>query len=32
MMWIMNNWDKEWSDNAVATIKELVGFVFEFER
>ena len=32
MTWIMNNWDKEWSDNAIATIKELVGFFFEFER
>lgn len=25
MTWIMNNWEKEWSDNAVNVIQELVS-------
>ena len=32
MSWIMTNWEKEWSDNAVDTIKELVSFISEFLR
>jgi len=30
MSWIINNWEKEWSDGAVDTIKELVSFVSFF--
>ena len=32
MSWIMTNWEKEWSDNTVNTIKELVSFISEFLR
>jgi hypothetical protein len=29
MTWIMNNWEKDWSDNAIKVIQELVS-VFDF--
>jgi hypothetical protein len=32
MSWIMNNWGKEWSDNAVKIVQELVSIVSDFER
>lgn len=28
MSWISNNWEKEWSENAVEIIQELVSTIF----
>jgi len=32
MTWIMNNWEKEWSDNAIKIIQDLVSVIFDFMR
>ena len=32
MTWIMNNWEKEWSDKAVSIIQGLVSIVWFHER
>lgn len=30
MTWIINNWEKDWLDEAVNTIQELVSIAFNF--